>query len=295
MKFKTRGERLFDIANVVFMIFILVVMLYPFLHVFSISISSSEAIAGGKVTFYPIGFDLEGYQLVFTNNSILSAYRNTILYTFVATVLTLVFCSLAAYPLSRKDFYGRTTITFYLCLALFISGGTIPNYLLARSLSIIDTMWPLILFPMFNMWNIVILRTNFQQLPEEIVESAKLDGANDWQILFRMIIPMSKPIFATLALFTAVSQWNSYFGPMLYLNTPNKFPLQLVLRRILSAQIDSPEYQMMLFQMGSAAASGFLEKMQMAAVIVTIGPIILAYPFAQKYLVKGTLVGSLKS
>jgi len=249
----------------------------------------------GNVTLMPIGFTLDAYGVVFHTNDILNAYKNTIVYSGLTTFFVLVIGSLAAYALSRKRLHGRKFITIIFTLTMFLSGNMITSYILMRDLGFINKMWAIVIPPAFSLWNIIIFRTNFQSIPESLIESAYIDGASEWRILSRIVLPLSKPILATIGLFAAVGQWNNYFGPFLYLNDSVKFPLSIILQKVvLQHDVRSQAWMDIIANSNTLKGSGFAKKVEMATIIAAIGPIILAYPFVQKYFVKGTLVGSIK-
>ena len=289
------GSLVFDAFNTAFILVLFFIMLYPFVYVISVSVSDSEMVSRGFVKLFPKGFDLEAYKVVIRNADLVLSYWNTIKYTAVGTVMILLFGCLAAYPLSRKELYGRNTITFILSLTMIIPGGMIPNYLLIRNLHLIDSMWAIVLPPIFSIWNIILLRTNFQSIPDDLIASARIDGSSEWRTLFQIVIPLSKPILATIALFAAVSHWNSFFHALLYLNSPSKFPLQILLRKVIMSEVENVEFTQALGLKGGKMGAGFIEKIKMATVFVAIGPIIAIYPFVQKYFIKGTMIGAIKS
>ena len=293
---QSAGAWAFDIANIFTMLLMMLIMAYPFMHVFSVSISDSDHVARGVVGMlpvFPISFD--GYEVVFQQEQILRAYVNTIVYTVTGTIAVLLICSIGAYPLSIRTLKGRTFFGLLFSLTMILPSGMIPAFLLIKGLGMLDTIWALIIPPVFNFWFIVLLRTNFASVPDTLRESARMDGANEWTILFRIILPLSKPILATVGLFAAVAQWNSFFAPLLYLIDAAKFPLQILLHKVvLQNYMDSAQLRDLAHYQGISLGPGFLAKVRMATVIVAIGPIILVYPFVQKYFVKGALVGSVK-
>lgn len=294
---KSPGSRLFDIFNIIAMLIISFVMLYPFLYVISVSFSDLKAIRMGLVKLWPVGFDLTAYKICLANPDIWRAYYNTIIYTASGTFITVLLTAITAYPLAIKNFYGKKVITIFFTITMFFGGGLIPTYLLIMGLGFIDKIWAIIIPGALSMWNIIIFRTNFQQLPDSIYESAFVDGARRWTILFRIILPLSKPIIATIALFSMVGFWNSFYNPLIYLNSVSKFPLQVYLRNLLITRSMTMGYidSAIQAQRGKAEdTSGLLTAIQMATIVISIGPIILVYPFAQKYFVKGMLVGSIK-
>lgn len=290
----------FDILNYIILTIFVLLVLYPFIYMFSISISSPYEVGLMHVKFLPKGFSLIAYQTVFTDKSILTAYWNSIRYTVVGTVLTVLLNSLAAYVLTKPDFKAKKIMLVILTIPMFFAGGMIPSFLNVKNLGLLDTMWAVI-FPAVGMWNIILLRANFKQIPICLSESAYLDGANEWYIFFKIIIPLSKSIIATICVFAAVGYWNNYFAPLLYLSKPDMITLPILLRRILISKevtadgevvsqlfIGVPESVRMVMSQGMSSS------LRMATIFATIGPIILVYPFAQKYFVKGVMVGSVK-
>ncbi|MGQ9630928.1 MAG: carbohydrate ABC transporter permease [bacterium] len=293
---KSFGSWIFDIANYLFLSFVLFVTLYPFLYVFFVSISDPAAVSRGEVGILPMGFQLATYTIVLRNQMIARAYLNTILYTVFGTFLTLLITCLTAYPLSQTRLRGRKVITVIYAITMFFSGGLIPTFLVVKNLRMVDTIWAIIIPWSFGTWYIIIARTNFMRLPESLIESAYIDGANDWQVLFHVVLPLSKAILATLTLFIAVGFWNNFFTPLIYLNSANKMPLQIVLRQLL--MFDQNTIQglpgIVREKLSGMTGPGLLISINMATIIVATGPIILIYPFVQKYFVKGVLVGAIK-
>lgn len=291
-------DRIFNAANITFLVLLSGTILYPFVYIFSVSVSDPLAISRGEVTFLPVGFQLDAYRNIISK-SLGRAYFNTIYYSVVGTVLTLLFSVLGAYPLSRPRFRGKAFFTLVFTITMFFSGGLIPNFFLIKSLGMLDTVLAITLPGAFGFWNIIILRTNFQQLPESLTESATIDGAGDWLVLRKIVLPLSKPILATVSLWSVIGMWNNYFGPLIYLQSPAREPLTIFLRRVLVSRFveDLTSVSRTLASRGSEASlmkEGLMRAMRMATILVTIGPIILVYPFIQKYFVKGTLIGSLK-
>lgn len=286
---QSMGSRIFDVVNIFFMVLLVFIMIYPLWYVLSISISDSAAVTLGRVRLFPMGFDYKAYTAIFKTSDLPVAYKNTIIYTCLSTFLVVFFCSIAAYPLSKRDLYGKRIITFLMALTMIFPAGIIPKFLLMKDIGLLDSIWALVLPPAFSVWYMVLIRTNFQALPESLIESAHIEGAGEWRVLFQIVLPLSKPIIATVALFAAVSQWNSFFPALLYLNDPEKYPLQMILRKVITAEAEHG-----LLEGYGAEGSGFIQKVKMATIIVSIGPIIIVYPFVQKYFIKGTMVGSVK-
>ncbi len=268
----------------------MIITLYPFLHVAAVSISDQMAVANNSVTFYPKGISTDAYKAVFQNEYLFISYRNTIVYTVVGTTINLILTAMVAYPLSKKQFFGRDVFTKIIAFTMFFSGGLIPNYLVIKSLKLVDTMWAVILPGAISTWNMIIMRTYFQGIPDSLEESAVLDGCNDFGVLFKIILPLSMPIVATLGLFYAVGHWNNYFGPLIYLNTKNKWPLQIILQQIVIAGQTA-------FASGNPELEAELvisDSIKYATIMVAVLPIICVYPFIQKYFVKGVMIGSIK-
>lgn len=292
-----------DIFIVIVILLLSASILYPFIYIFSVSISNPEAIAVGDVTFLPVDPRFDVYVAVLSNVRIYRAYFNTILYTVSFVTLSLAIAAITAYPLSLRNFQGKKYIVMLFVVSIFVMPGLIPTYLLIRNLGLMNTMWAFVLPGAFSMWNIVIIRTNFQQVPESLHESAYLDGANDLTVLFKIVLPLSKAIMATIGLFAAVGMWNMFFEPLLYLNEEKKWPLSIVLRHVLVRDVigllfgSSGDERNYFDQewLGNASLRGLIVAVKMATIVVTIGPIVLVYPFVQRYFVKGVLIGSIKA
>ncbi|NOU85333.1 ABC transporter permease subunit [Paenibacillus sp. LMG 31460] len=288
---ETTADRLFGLLVYVGLLIIVIVVLYPLLYVLSASISNPELVVNGTMWLWPMDITLEGYSKIFHNKEILTGYGNTILYTVVGTAINIVMTILAAYPLSRKDFAGRGVITAMIVFTMFFSGGLIPTYLLVKNLHMMNTIWALVIPGAVSVWNIIIMRTFFQNgIPNEIQESASIDGCSNIGILWRIVLPLSMPIIAVLILFYSVGHWNSYFSALIYLTRRSDYPLQLILREIL-VQEDMNEMQQSAFTMNIILQK---EIIKYAVIIVANLPILMLYPFLQRYFVKGVLVGAIK-
>ena len=282
------GSRIFDVVNYLLQPAVGFVMFYPMFYVFIVSISSAEYINQGAISFFPRGINFEAYKRVFDTESIWTGYKNTFLYTIVGTAVNVALTAMCAYPLSRKDFYGKKPLTVFITLTMFVSGGMIPLYLVVNGLHIMDTMWAVILPSAISTYNMIVMRTSFSAIPDSLVESAHLDGANDVHIFFKIVLPLSKPILATMVLFYAVTHWNSYFPALLYLNDQSKYPVQVIMRNII---IDGDMAQ-------AGDMSGMLNVVatnyKYAIIIISVIPILLIYPFLQKYFTKGVMIGAVK-
>ena len=275
------------------MFILILIILYPLIYVVSSSFSSGEAVTSGKVLLWPVDFSLQGYKAVFAYKQVWVGYRNTIFYTVVGTLLNLTLTIMAAYPLSRKNFQGRNFYMTLFLITMFFSGGIIPNYILMTKLHLTNTRWALILSGSISVYNMIIMRTFFQNsIPNELLEAAKIDGITDIGYLFKVVLPLSKSILAVITLYYVVGHWNSYFNAMLYLRDESLYPLQLVLRSILNvgkidlSQITDAE---IIKQM-----RGLSDLMKYSLIIISSAPIIIAYPFVQRFFEKGVMIGSVK-
>lgn len=286
------SDKVFNIINVSVMILIIIVTLYPVIYLISKSLSSVEYVKAGMVYLLPRGFSLSAYKEVFSNELFLTSYRNTIVYTFLGTVINLAMTTSMAYCLSRRNLVFRKTITLLVVFTMFFGGGMIPNFLLIKWLGLYDTIWALVLPGAISTYNMIIVRTYMQGIPEEIVESVRIDGANDIQIFVRIILPLSVPVIATIGLFYAVGHWNSYFNAMLYLDEKQKYPLQLILKEMIVEQdmqgMSSNAFDVVNEQPPSS------EMLVSASIVMSLIPVLIAYPFVQKFFIKGVMIGSVK-
>ncbi|RXZ82025.1 carbohydrate ABC transporter permease [Paenibacillaceae bacterium] len=285
------GERVFDTSNSLFMLVLMAVTLYPFLYVLFASFSNpSELINHRGLLLMPVGFSLESYKFVFENPMIATGYFNTLIYVIAGTALNLIITSFAAYSLSRKGVRFVGPIMFGIVFTMFFSGGLIPTYLNMKNLDLLDTRWAMILPSAISTWNLLVMRTSFAGIPVALEESARIDGANDFTILFRIFIPVSLPIMAVMTLFYGVAHWNAYMDALIYLRTRDLYPLQLVLQEILiSNSTDS-----MMTSVADVDKGLIQETIKYATIIVATVPILLLYPFLQRYFVKGVMLGSIK-
>lgn len=291
---KTRGERVFDVFNVILMAVVAAVMILPMIHVLSVSLSEGTESLKGGFFFYPHGFNLKGYETVFKDPLLIRSYGNTILYVIGNTVLTLFFTALTAYPLSIPGFRLKIPVTVFLTITMFVSGGTIPTYMLMRNMGLINSVWVMMLPFCVGAYNVILFRTFFTGIPAALREAAIIDGASEVTVLFRIIFPLSKAIFATIGLFTLVAKWNDWFSALIYLNRESMYPLQMILRKILfntdQAMKNLDPVTRQLFSGSEVTA----QNVKMAAIIITTLPILCVYPFIQKYFVKGVFVGTIK-
>lgn len=267
--------------------------MYPLLFVLSASFSDPQAVLRGEMLLWPKGVNLNSYAKIFQNQDIISGFTNTLVYTSLGTFINLTMTILAAYPLSRKDFVGRNAIMALLVFTMFFSGGLIPTYLLIKNLGMLNTLWVMIIPNAVSIWNIIIMRTFFQQsIPGELQEAATIDGCSNIKILTRIILPLSMPIIAVTILFYAVGHWNAFFNALLYLSDKDKFPLQLILREIL---IQGQTNDMVKMSTESAIKQQReVEGIKYAVLVVANIPVLALYPFLQRYFVKGVMIGAIK-
>ena len=295
----TKADKVFMIFNYIYIILAVGIVLYPLVYIISASISDPQYVNSGEMWLFPKGITLEGYKTILANNSIWRGYLNTIYYTALGTTINLLVTLPAAYALSRPDFYGHKTFTTFLLITMFVSGGLIPTYLVIKNLGMLNTVWALVLPGAASVYNIVVTRTFFQStIPREMEEAAIIDGCSDFKLFMKIVLPLSTPIIAVMALFYGVGHWNCFFSAFIYLSDKAMYPLQMVLREILVLQDMSSNS--IGGTMTGEMAELLYSKQQLAAVIkygvmiVSTLPIIMIYPFLQKYFVKGMMVGSVK-
>ena len=293
-KKKITQDKVVYFINYVLLALLLVIVLYPIIYIISCSFSSGSALMAGRVRLLPVEFTFDSYKAVFKYQSIWSGYKNSVIYTIVGTLISIVFTLFAAYPLSRDDFRGQKLFTGLFLFTMMFSGGLIPTYLLVRNLKLIDTMWAIVLPGAVSAYNMIVARTFFKQtIPKELMEAAEMDGCSDFKFFSRIVIPLSTPIVAVLCLWVAVSLWNSYFNPMIYINSEDKYPLQLVLRRILlmsQVNLNSSSVDPQVI-----AKNQYLSEMlKYGTIIISTLSLMVIYPFVQKYFVKGVMIGSVK-
>ena len=284
----TTFDVVFGIFNALLLTCLCVVILYPIYYMFIVSVSESNAVLRGEVTWHPIGINLDSYKVILNDRYIPRSYFNTILYTVTGTFVNVAMTALCAYPLSRKNFQAKNVFTFMIVFTMLFDAGLIPNFLIVESLGLRNTILSIILPGAISAYNMVIMRTFFQQLPEALFESATIDGAGDFTIFFRILLPLSKPVLASITLFYAVGNWNSFLGPLLYLDDRELYPMQLILRNI----VISNEMASMTGEMSEMLVSPV--NIKYAVIFITILPILLVYPFVQKYFNKGIMIGALK-
>jgi putative aldouronate transport system permease protein len=293
---RSKSDRIFDGILFFILSLVFVIVAYPLYFVTIASFSSPKAVAGGEVVFFPASISFEGYAKVFENKQVVSGFLNSIIITLTGTLISLFITLPTAYALSRRDFKGRKFVMTFYIVTMFVSGGLIPTYLVIKNLGMLDTIWSLILPGTLGVYNMIVARTFFKtSIPDELLEAARIDGCNDFHFFFRMVLPLSGAIIAILALYYGIGHWNAYFSALLYISTPIKYPLQVVLRSILiqnsmSYQGAVPAQQLAELEYRRQIA----ELMKYSLIIISSLPVIIVYPFIQKYFVKGIMIGSVK-
>ena len=282
---RINSEKVFDVVITIVMGVIAVLFLLPLLNVLACSFSSPDKVVAGEVGLIPVEFTLDGYKKVFANDSLIRGFLNSLLYTFLGTVIQVTLQMLCAYPLSRRDFKGRKFLNIFLTLTMFISGGMIPTYLLISKLQMLDTMWAIIIPGCVSVSNIIVIRTYMStSIPNELQEAARIDGCSDFQIFLRVILPLCRPILFVMVLYAIVGYWNNYFNALLYIQSTDLYPLQRVL-------------QDMLVSNGNSLGGGdpnLQEQLQYVTIVVSSLPLLIIYPFFQKYFEKGVVMGGVK-
>ena len=283
----TKGYRAFQVINTIIMILVIFITLYPFVYLVAQSFSSDAAASAGKVTFYPIGFNVNTYKYILRDNQFFRYYGNTIFYTVVGTFISVACTALIAYPLSKPRLRLNKVITPLVVFTMYFAGGMIPNYIvITQWLGLQDSMWSIILPNAISTFNLLVMKSFFAGLPEELEEAAAIDGMNTYQIFLKIIIPLSKPIIATMCLFYMVTMWNEWFTPMLYLDSKDKWPVALYVRQLVEGANTT--------EIGSSDASSVQATVKSATMVLTSIPIICVYPFVQKYFVQGMTIGAVK-
>ncbi|GAA3401003.1 carbohydrate ABC transporter permease [Paenibacillus hodogayensis] len=283
----------FDTVNYALIVLVCVLMLYPFVNVLAVSFSSYTAYVANPLMLWPHDFDLSAYKEIVGHPVLWTSYRNTIIVTVVGVFLGLLMYIVTAYPLSKKELKGRRTLMTLVIFSMLFSGGLIPNYYLMRSLGLLDSLAALVLPSLFSGFSLILMKNYYEGLPEELEEAARIDGASDPYILFRILVPLSMPIIATLGLFAAVGYWNNFFNGVIYIRSVDKWPLMLFLREIIEGASAKQ-----IAAGGNAAELGSdqvtSETLKYATLTIVMLPILLVYPFIQKYFVKGIMLGSVK-
>jgi len=289
----SRSDSVFYFFVYAVLIFLTIIVLYPLIYILSSSFSSSHAVSSGKVVLFPVEFSIDGYKRVFAYSRVWTGYKNTIIYTLLGTAINVVMTMTCAYPLSRRGLPHKGFFTFLFSFTMIFSGGLIPTYLQVKDLGLLNNIGAMVLPGAMAVYQMVLARTFIANtIPEDLIESSKLDGCSDHRFFIQFVLPLSKAVIAVIALQYAVGHWNSYFDAMIYLQNNKLYPLQIFLREILvMSQMDSSVF---MDQDTAVAIQGMAELIKYALIVVSTAPILCLYPFLQKYFVKGVMMGSLK-
>ncbi|WP_340023681.1 carbohydrate ABC transporter permease [Paenibacillus sp. FSL K6-1096] len=293
MKGLTLGDKLFHICNYVIMSVIAIVILYPLYFVLLASFTDPDQVNQGGLLLFPTSVYLDGFRKIFEYKPLWDGYLNSILYTVIGTSINLAVTLPCAYALSRKELAGKTPVMMLFAFTMFFSGGLVPTYLLISNLGMLDTLWAITLPTAASVWNIIITRTFFQSnIPDELLEASVMDGCSDFRFFFSIALPLSKVIVAVMALFYGIAHWNSFFEPLLYLSSTEKFPLQVILRNLLI--MNEAGSRMVVDPMSLAAQQRIAEQLKYGVIVVASLPLLVIYPFLQKYFTQGVMIGSIK-
>lgn len=291
---RTVGEKIFSVFNYILLTVISIICLYPIWHVAMASISDPVLLYAKRgFCIFPVGeTSLKGYKLVFNNPNIISGFLNTLFYVVVGTSLSMFLTIIGAYVLSRKDLYWKKLIMGLIVFTMYFHGGLIPFYLMVKNMGLMDSRWSIILPIAVSTWNLIIMRTAFAGVPESLVESAKLDGASDWYIIWSIMVPLSQATVAVISLFYGVRLWNEWFNPSLFLSSKDKYPIQLILREILLE--NNTRSMTQLGGVGQSQKESYRLLVKYCTIMVATVPILILYPFLQRYFIEGIMIGSIK-
>ncbi|HEY5584407.1 MAG TPA: carbohydrate ABC transporter permease [Ruminiclostridium sp.] len=290
---QSAGDRVFMLFIYLFLWSALIMVLYPLIYVVSSSLSSSHAVTSGQVWLWPVEPNISAYIRIFQNKQVLTGYKNSIIYACIGTTINVCITLMAAYPLSRKDFKCSGLLMKFFTFTMLFSGGLIPIYLVVKNLGMIDTMWALVIPNAMQVYYMIIAKTFFNMsIPEELYEASDLDGCSEFGILWHIALPLSKPIIAVISLMYAIGHWNSYFNALIYLKTQTLFPLQIILRNILIQ--NNVDLSMIADMKTAMELEGMRDLLKYALIVTASLPILAIYPFAQKYFIKGMMIGAVK-
>lgn len=292
-KYMSTGEKIFTIVDYILMIFVLAVIAYPIIYIISASFSSPQAVISGKVVLWPVDVTLRGYKAVFNNPKIMTGFRNSIFYTVVGTFINIVMTMCCAFPLSRKEFTARNKISAYFVFTMYFSGGLVPTYILVMKLGLINSPWAMIIPTAMSTYNMIIARTYMvNSIPDELYEATEIDGGTPWQYFIRIVWPLCKPIIAVLVLYYGVAKWNDYYNAMIFLKKDSLQPLTIVMRDILIQNQVDPT--MLTDARQASELAGLTQLLKYSTIVVASLPVLVMYPFVQKYFVKGVMIGAVK-
>ncbi|WP_256760591.1 carbohydrate ABC transporter permease [Cohnella sp. WQ 127256] len=289
----TKGDRFYYMVVGLLLTLLLIVLIYPIIYIVSASFSSANAVTSGKVLLWPVDPGLDGYRAVFKHSLFFRSFENSFVYTLIGTLLNLSMTIIAAYPLSRRDMPFKGLIMFLFTFTMIFSGGMIPDYILLKDLSMIDTIWALALPGSINVVYLIIMRTfMMHSVPSELLEASQIDGCSDTKYFFRILLPLSGPVIAVVTLYYAVGHWNNYFHALLYMYTPEKFPLQLILREILIA--NTMETNMVSDPSLAEAQQSLADLLKYSLIILSSAPLLILSPFVKRFFAKGAMIGAIK-
>ncbi|MDF2921344.1 MAG: carbohydrate transporter permease [Paenibacillaceae bacterium] len=287
----TQGEKIFYSLNYIILILIGLSCVLPLVHVFSLSLSDRHAIASGNVIFWPVNLNAGGYSALFKETPIVTAFVNSVVITVVGATLNMVFTILAAYPLSKRYFIGRRFYSFAVIFTMIFSAGVIPSYLVVKALGLLNGYGSLWLPGLVSVWNLMVLRSFFEGLPEELEEAARMDGCSEWRLILQIVLPLSGPVIAALSLFYGVAHWNAFMNVLIYINDSGKYNLAVLVQQMIQNQTLMQEISV---HDPGLANSITPEGVKSAGVVVMTLPMLIIYPFVQKYFVKGVMIGAVK-
>jgi multiple sugar transport system permease protein/putative aldouronate transport system permease protein len=286
------GQQVFGVGNLLFLTVLGLAMFLPFLNVIAQSFSSSNAIVAGKVNFWPVEFTLLNYHYVFTDASFWRAFSVSVYITVVGTLINLLASSSLAYPISRPEYKGRNVVTFFVVITMVFTAPLIPNFILMKNLHLMNTLWALMLPSAISAFNLFVMRSFFAQLPAELIDAARIDGCGEMRIISSVVLPLSKPVMASMGILYAVTNWNTYSAALFYINKPQMWPLGVMLNKLINMDSLSVDPSSSMF---SELAHSSPDGIKMATIFISTLPIILVYPFLQRHFVKGMMIGSVKS
>lgn len=288
------SERTSDIILVVLSLVIAFIVAYPLYYVLVASVSNPYDVYAGKTFLFPSGFTLDGYKAVFADSNLLTGFRNSVIYTVIGTVFSVVMIYLTAYPLSIKDLPGRSALSLFFIFTMYFGGGLIPTYLIVKQFGLINNIWALFLPGGVAVGNMIIVRNYFENsIPKELLEAARIDGASEWTIFYKLVVPLSKPIMAVMVVYSMVAYWNDWFTALIYLPGTEKAPLPLVLRNVLIKSSVAAS-QASTISGGYAELNRLTEMIKFSSIIVAAAPMLMIFPFVQKYFEKGMMAGAVK-
>lgn len=290
---ESSGEKLFTILDYALLFFLVVIIAYPLIYIVSASFSSPEAVISGKVFLWPVDVTLRGYKAVFQNPKIMIGLRNSVFYTVAGTAINIVMTLLCAFPLSRKEFTARNRVAAFFVFTMYFSGGLVPTYMLVNRLGMVNTVWAMLIPTAMSSYNMIICRTYMvNTIPDELYEATQIDGGTPWQYFLKIVVPLCKPIIAVLVLYYGVAKWNDYYNAMIFIKQDALQPLTIIMREILIQ--NKVDYTMIKDARQASEMAGLTQLLKYSTIVIASIPVLILYPFVQKYFVEGVMVGSVK-